>query len=256
MQLLCRLLFAGLLLWTLPGWAQPSASQAPASAVASASSPREQMLKQAQQWAAAALARQPGQVQFAPLDDRVQVRACERALAFDWPFPGRETVRVRCTAPASPWQLYLRLTESAGPTVRPAAVDTPVVSATRKVVVARRALSRGTVLQPDMVELVEVTVGPALVSPLEQPTQVQHAELLRDVAGGSPIQGHDLRRAVLVKQGQMAVLSLGQGQGFEIAVRVEVLQDGRMGEQVRLKNPESGKALSGVVTGPNTLRGL
>jgi len=39
-------------------------------------------------------------------------------------------------------------------------------------------------------------------------------------------------------------------------VRAEALQDGRMGEQVKLKNPESGRQISGVVVGPNLVRGL
>jgi len=34
------------------------------------------------------------------------------------------------------------------------------------------------------------------------------------------------------------------------------LQDGRMGEQIKLKNPESGRILTGVVKGPNAVDGL
>jgi flagella basal body P-ring formation protein FlgA len=37
---------------------------------------------------------------------------------------------------------------------------------------------------------------------------------------------------------------------------MEAMQDGRMGEQVKLKNPDSGKQVSGVVTGPNAAKGL
>jgi len=39
-------------------------------------------------------------------------------------------------------------------------------------------------------------------------------------------------------------------------VGVEAQQDGHMGEQIRLKNTESGRLLSGVVTGPNAVRAL
>jgi len=39
-------------------------------------------------------------------------------------------------------------------------------------------------------------------------------------------------------------------------VRVQAEQDGYKGEQIRLKNTESGRLISGVVTGPNALRGL
>ena len=244
--MLCRLL--SLMAWWTAMALVPAQALTPPS-------PREQMLQQAQQWAAAGLGRSAAQVQFAPIDDRVQVRACEQALAFDWPFASRETLRVRCPVAATPWQLYLRVVD--GATVRAAGADNNMaVPVTRKLVVARRPLPRGTVVQPDMVELAEVTMGPSLATPLDSTVLAVYAEVLRDVPAGAPVQGHDLRRAVLVKQGQMAVLSVGQGQGFQIAVRVEVLQDGRMGEQVRLKNPESGKTLTGVVTGPNALKGL
>lgn len=216
--------------------------------------PRQLMLQQAQQWVASVTGRAPSKVNFAPLDERVQVKACEQPLAFDWPFASRESLRVRCVAQPGAWQLYLRLVEE--PSVRAAGADTVSEPVKRKVVVAKRFLSRATVLTPDMVELAEVAVGPSLIGPLDQLALVQFAELLRDVPAGTPVQSHDLRRAVLVRQGQMAVLSVGKGQGFEIAVRVEALQDGRMGEQVRLKNPESGRSLSGVVTGPNALKGL
>jgi flagella basal body P-ring formation protein FlgA len=79
---------------------------------------------------------------------------------------------------------------------------------------------------------------------------------VRDIAPGVPLRAYDLRRAVLVKQGQSVVLTVGQGSGFSITARVEALQDGKMGDQIRLKNPDSGRSLSGIVTGPSAVRGL
>lgn len=245
MQMLCRLVF-----W---GWIWGLGAVSAALAATPSPTPKELLILQAQQWAAPALGRSPAQVAFAALDERVQVRACEVPLAFDWPFNNRETLRARCSAATGGWQLFLRVTDA--PTAYGAAVDT-MTNGPRKVVVARRTLPRGTLIQADMVELASVTLAPGQTAPMDSLAAVQAAELVRDVAGGSPILAQDLRRAVLVKQGQMAVLTVGQGQGFEIAVRVEVLQDGRMGDQVRLKNNETGKVLSGVVTGPNALKGL
>lgn len=243
MQMLCRLLL-WTWIWGLSGWVS-----------AQAATPKELLIQQAQQWAAPALGRSAAQVYFASLDDRVQVRACEAPLTFDWPFNNRETLRARCAAAAGGgWQLFLRVTDA--PSVYGAVVDSSVASGPRKVVVARRTLQRGTLIQPDMVELADVVLAPGQLAPMDSLAAVQSAELMRDVAVGSPILAQDLRRAVLVKQGQMAMLTLGQGRGFEIAVRVEVLQDGKMGDQVRLKNNETGKVLSGVVTGPNALKGL
>lgn len=243
MQMLCRLLICG---WIgLLAWG----------ASVHAATPRETLILQAQQWAAPALGRNAAQVQFAPLDERIQVRNCEQPLVFDWPFNNRDTLRTRCPGGAGAgWQLFLRITDA--PTAAGVAVDASSVSAARKVVVARRTLPRGTLIQPDMVELAEVALAPGQMAPMDSLAAVQSAELMRDIGAGSPILAQDLRRAVLVKQGQMAVLTVGQGRGFEIAVRVEVLQDGKMGDQVRLKNTETGKVLSGVVTGPNALKGL
>lgn len=244
--MLCRLS------WACTGVLTLSMATAAASPAAHTGSVREQVLAQARQWAAPALGLEPARVAFAPLDERVQLQPCAQALQFDWPFAGRDTLRVRC---AQGWQLYLRLADPAR-LASPVAASESLAAVPRKVLVAKRALARGTVLQPDQLEWSTVagpTPGGVALDSLEA---VQQAELLRDLPAGSLILISDLRRAIMVKQGQTAVLTMGRGQGFEIAVRVEALQDGRMGEQIRLRNPESGRQISGVVTGPNALRGL
>ena len=91
---------------------------------------------------------------------------------------------------------------------------------------------------------------------LESPAEAIHAEVLRDLPAGTVLRRSDLRPAMLVKRGQMVQLSVGHNQGFSVSVRVEALQDGRMGEQIKLKNPESGRILTGVVKGPNAVDGL
>jgi flagella basal body P-ring formation protein FlgA len=56
----------------------------------------------------------------------------------------------------------------------------------------------------------------------------------------------------------MILLSVGVSAagGFAITARVESLQDGKIGDQVRLKNLDSGRLITGIVTGPNAARGL
>jgi flagella basal body P-ring formation protein FlgA len=54
----------------------------------------------------------------------------------------------------------------------------------------------------------------------------------------------------------MVLMSVGQQQGFQISARVEAMQDGRFGEQIKLKNRDSGRELSGRVQGPNQVMGL
>jgi len=86
--------------------------------------------------------------------------------------------------------------------------------------------------------------------------QVQHAELLRDIPAGTALRISDLRPLVLVKRGQLVQLTVGKSSGFMVSARVEALQDGRMGEHIKLKSPESDRMISGVVRGPGVVEGL
>jgi flagella basal body P-ring formation protein FlgA len=124
------------------------------------------------------------------------------------------------------------------------------------VVVAKRLLQRGTILQADMLEETQASANQADTQLLTSLKDAQQAELTRDMPAGQPLRVSDLRRAVMVKQGQVVMLSIGEKAEFQISVRMEAMQDGRLGEQVKLKNPESGKLVSGIVTGPNAAKGL
>ncbi|MFM8464287.1 MAG: flagella basal body P-ring formation protein FlgA, partial [Burkholderiaceae bacterium] len=59
-----------------------------------------------------------------------------------------------------------------------------------------------------------------------------------------------------VKRGEMVLMIVGTPATFEISVKAEAMQDGRAGEQIKLRNTESGRTLSAVVTGKGTARGL
>jgi flagella basal body P-ring formation protein FlgA len=188
---------------------------------------------------------------------------------MDYPFSSsKETVRVRCGADR-PWQIYLRLLPSAAPAGQaaqaaagpglpapPPAAPSTVAVATKPALVARRLIQRGTVLGPDMVELVQRPakgLDPLTMSSLQD---VEQGEAIRDIPAGTVLRSYDIKRSLMVKKGQTALLSIGQAPGFQVSVRVEAQQDGHMGEQIRLKNTESGRLLSGVVTGPNAVRGI
>jgi flagella basal body P-ring formation protein FlgA len=126
----------------------------------------------------------------------------------------------------------------------------------KTVVVAKRLIQRGAILQPDMLEEVQASTGNADTQLLRSLKDAQNAELTRDIAAGQALRVSDIRRAVMVKQGQSVMFSVGNGKEFQISIRMEAMQDGRLGEQVRLKNPDSGRQVSGVVTGLNSAKGL
>ena len=283
MQVLCRLLrvnfrhpLTGVLVWLAAclvsgqalaqaGKMPPAPPVAPSATAADNASPKDKMLMQVRQWVGQSQNTEPAKVEIAPIDPRVNVQECPQALLIDLPFASRESVRVRCAQPA--WQIYLRVQTAAPATPVPAGTNAaqaaqapkPAQAAlpvNRTTVITRHLIQRGTQLQPAMLEEVSRPsqgLDPQAVSSLQD---LVHGEAARDLPAGQVIRSSDIRRAVLVKQGQSALMSVGQDKGFQITVRVEALQDGRMGEQIRLKNTESGRLLTGTVTGPNAVKGF
>ena len=203
-----------------------------------------------QEWVARQQGVRPEQVQLMPLDARVRIQPCARPLAMDHPFASTETVRARCPEPG--WQLYVRVqvlhknpdSAGAGPGSR------------RAVVVASQALVRGMTVQPQDVKVQEVLLPAGGGQFMEQVSQAVHSEILRDVPPGTPLRASDLRPLVLVKRGQVVQFHVGKKTGFVVSAHVEAMQDGRMGEQIKLKNTESGRILIGVVRGPGVVDGL
>ena len=251
-QTVCRQLGLSALRLTLWGLAMawllggmPSLAANPAEP-----SPDAVLKTSVQEWVGRQQGVRPEQVQLVPLDNRVRVQPCSRALVMDNPFASTETVRVRCPDPV--WQLYIRVQQISS---NPDAAQSGAGSR-RAVVVATQALVRGMTVQPTDVKVQEVLLPAGGGSFMEQVSQAVHSEILRDVPAGTPLKTTDLRPLVLVKRGQIVQFAVGRKTGFVVTAQLEALQDGRMGEQIKLKNPESGRTLIGVVRGPGAVDGL
>jgi len=258
-QILCRLLGSCLLaLCSSVGATSGAAEAARQPAVlSSGAEPSNAQTLQAQvvQWAARKAAVDVSAVKMLALDPRIQVKACSGSLELDTPFSSLETVRVRCAEPV--WQLYVRVVYQEGALPEPQLVEAPKPpEARRRVLAVGASLPSGTALTPDLVRWVELDAALPGPQALERLVDIEHMELARAIRAGTPIRSYDLRPVLMVRRGQSVLMELGQGQGFRISARLEALQDGRMGEQIRLKNAESGRQLSGVVTGKDLVRGL
>ncbi len=259
MQIVCLAMATWFMAWGV-GFAQttpPIGSQA-------------SMFNQVKSWMAETHKVKAAEVTIAPLDPRVQIQACSKSLTVDHPFSSKDTVRVRCVDPV--WQVYLQVSMPMPPPPPPpvqanapvggqgkpssSSAASAVAPVSKTVVVPKKLIQRGTIIEADMLEEVSQTGGQADNSLLQSIKDALTAEAVRDLSAGQALRSSDVRRAILVKQGQLVTMTVGDKSGFLITVRVEALQDGRMGEQVRLKNTESGRQISGVVVGPNLVKGL
>lgn len=152
-----------------------------------------------------------------PLDARVQGRGCPGGWQFDQPIAGNDgMLRARC--PDNNWQVYLRIILPAKPTTQ----AQPSASAAGGPPAAARPPTPSAYIAP------QLTI--AMPPPPPAPP--------------------------LVKRGQSVLTTWTTVPGLVVSARMEALDDGRMGETVRLRNRETGRIVSATVSGQNTAQGF
>ena len=230
----------------------------------------ELLATEAAKWVASQNGVPVDQVTIAPLDARVAVQPCASQYVFDYPFVNRESVRARCLKPA--WQLFIKagfvpLNQTPPANTKPpsspaqanqSASRTPpaqVMPESRMVLVAVSNLAPGQPLQPEMFKLEKMDADKVNNSYLLESTSLTGLELLRSLRAGEPVRNVDVRPAIMVKKGELVQLTVGRPGEFQISARLEAMQDGRLGEQIKLRNAESGRILSGFVTGKGLVKG-
>ncbi len=135
-------------------------------------------------------------------------------------------------------------------------VQSTDIAETRQVVIATGNLTPGQPLRPDAFKLDRLDAEKITRTHLFDLSGLEGFELTRPLRAGEALRSTDLRPALLVKKGDQVNLIVGRPPEFMISVKLEALQDGRLNEQIKLRNPESGTTLSGIITGKGAARGL
>lgn len=141
----------------------------------------------AQRFVAADLKVLETDVTIFPLDRRAQVPPCVDELAFDWPFPSRETLRVRC--PTGSDALYLRLAIARGTAPTSPRESAPGLDSWRLLA----PVARGQAISRDLVEKLER--APASPTPFRGPWPGDGERLLalRDLGAGEGVPQNAVR---------------------------------------------------------------
>ena len=195
----------------------------------------------------------PALISILPMDSRIKIEPCAQEIVFDQPFGNKQSVRARCAQPL--WQHFVmvQVRNTLGNQITQANNNGNV---NRTVWVSSQSLKRGTALQAGMFKQVDMPVPAYETKLVGDERDMLNMELQRDLPANTPLRVQDLKSTTMVKRGQQVLVAVGEGKGFLITVRAEAQQDGTLGDQIRLKNPESGRLLSAVITGMNTARGL
>ena len=129
------------------------------------------------------------------------------------------------------------------------------VEASRYVIVARQVIVNGQVITPDMVERRLESASTIGETSLKDIDEVLGLEATRTLRAGQKIVASDLIAADLIRKNENVRLTISKG-SLTITVETTALENAKMGEQVLLRNMDSGKEIRGIVTGRNEARGL
>jgi flagella basal body P-ring formation protein FlgA len=125
----------------------------------------------------------------------------------------------------------------------------------RTVVVAKRNLLRGENVDAGAFDLVQVDRRQLPPDFITDSRGILGAEVTSPIRTGEPLRSSQIRPALMVRKGQPVILTVSLT-GLEISFQAEALEDARLGDPVKLRNPDSGKTLAATVTGRGTARSM
>lgn len=170
------------------------------------------------------------------LDPRLRLPVCAIPLQASLESPaqpvGRVTVRVRCDSNA-PWTIFVP----------------GQVNLYRDVVVAVRSLSRNSIVQAADVQLAERDVSSLRQGYLLDLNNVIGQQVTRPVRPNQVIATHALKAAATISKDDEVVIS-ARGNSMSVRMPGVALEEGAMGQQIRVRNSRSQRVIRARVTAP------
>ena len=210
---------------------------------ADGSQPRDLLIESIASYASQALGVAQERLVVVATDKRLKVPECPDGFKHSFPFGDQVTVKTTCVDPE--WQAFIRIkVEHKVAQPRPLASD---VKAPGVVLVLRERIHRGQRLGEALVEVRDADdkVAPDALSSVQGLDLLEATRLLRV---GEVLRASMVKSAPAIKKGEFVTLSFSQS-GLSIAVEVEALTNGQVGEVIRFRNLESGQELQAKVTG-------
>lgn len=164
-----------------------------------------------------------------PLDARLAAKTCELPLQFSLvatKVQRQNTIRVLC-ADSQGWQLFLSAR----------------VSQLIQAVIASRQIPAGTVISSDMLSLGSAESSQTRASLVQDPALIVGARAKRSLNQGQILNQTDL---CLVCKGDVVTIE-GISTGLTVTTQATALQDGTLGEAVRVQNNVSNRVIKAEI---------
>lgn len=196
----------------------------------------DQLEAAASDWVDQQLSQQPGryETQLSSLDPRLRLAACASPLMVEVQgnneLRGRVNLKVSCLD--KNWFIYL-------------SAD---IAHYLKVVVARIDLQRRASLTPSMLSLVEMDVSKVRGDYFTNPADLQGVTLRNRVRSGDVISSNNLLATDAVNRKEQITIVATNGT-LSVRMSGEALDSGKVGDQIRVRNLQSGRVIRALVVG-------
>lgn len=170
------------------------------------------------------------------LDNRLKLAQCAAPVELEAhnvrADSTRATVKATCRQP-TPWSLYIS-----------ADVDGMALAA-----VATRSIGRGEQLSEADVVLSEKSISDLPSGYLTEPSAAVGLEARRTFTAGEVFRVSALKPPIVIKKGDAVVVEAGSNSIAVVAPGI-ALADGKVGQQIRVKNSRSDRTIKAMVVGP------
>jgi len=179
------------------------------------------------------------QISSTQLDNRVRLAACPGPLHAEPTHRsfrgGRLTLKVSCEHEIS-WSIYVPVT----------------ITSDMTVVKVNRSLPRGTILSEHDLQALLVQRSPGHLPLINHIEEAVGSALKRPLTAGTELQHSMLEAPVVIKRGAQTVIAAGNA-NFSVRMTGKALQDGAVGEQIRVQNLASKRTIQGEVQADGTI---
>ena len=124
-----------------------------------------------------------------------------------------------------------------------------------RILIAKTTIVNGQVITENLVESKLEAIKSFGSQALTKVDEIIGLEATRTIRAGQRLNASDFVAADLVRKNETVRLIIKRG-ALEIKVETIAMENGKIGEQVLLKNPDSGKEIRGIVIGRHEARGL
>lgn len=189
----------------------------------------DQLLDEARAWVSEEMQEhQDYRVEFRPLDPRLRLDRCSSPLVFavhgNSQLSGRVNLRVSCIE--ENWFIFI----------------TAEIQVLEPVVVARTTLDRGTRLTSSMLEVRKIDTGRIRGDYFSSISEVTGMQVRNRIRAGDPVTSRQINFTQAVNRGDQVVIQ-ARSETLRIRMTGEALEAGRIGDQIRVRNLQSGRTL-------------